>query len=309
MRRTTLLTAALLMLPASGMAQANSGATAACRPALEPMPGAFSTDTIFLTLDPGYGIKPLAEEMQQTALAVIADSLILPTPLPMPPIIGKTWTFQGSGPGGSQGFMGEAFVEFSGKGEVKRVGLSQSTLNSRLDDALVAAVKSGVNNGAFMAYQNATRGPGGFVFIGLRTIPLPQFREKAAEYVRQPLAGVALPQAEAPKKGGIATFPVRELQVPIVRLTSTAAVPGSGPKPVFPMQEREVRQDGFVHVEFVIGGDGRVLPGTFRLANAMTAGYARAVQHAIESFTFTPAMVDGCGVASRLTYSFTFDVD
>ena len=309
MRRTTFLMAALLVLPASGMAQDAKGGAPACRPALEPMAGAFTTDTLFLSLDPGYGIKPVAEEMQLTALSVIADSLALPTPLPMPPVIAKTFTFPGSGPGGAQGLMGEAFVELNGKGEVKRVGLSQSTLISRLDDALIAAVKSGVNNGAFMAYEQAARGPGGFVFIGLRTIPLPQFREKAAEYVRQPLAGVPLPQAEAPKKGAIATFPVRELRIPIVRLTSAPAVPGAGPKPVVPMRERESRQDGFVHVEFVIGADGRVLPGTFRLANAMTAGYARAVQRAVESYTFTPAMIDGCGVPARLSYSFTFDVD
>lgn len=309
MRRATILVTALLAMSASGAAQGGKGNAAACRPALEPIPGAFATDTLFLSLDPGYGIKPVAEEIQKTALSVIADSLLLPTPLPMPPVIGKTYTFPGSGPGGAQGLMGEAFVEFDGKGEVKRVGLSQSTLISRLDDALVAAVKSGVDNGAFMAYQDATRGPGGFVFIGLRTVPLPQFRETAAEYVRQPLSGVALPQAAAPTRGGTATFPVRELQIPIVRLSSPAAVPGSGPRPVFPMREREGRQDGFVHVEFVIGSDGRVLPGTFRLANAMTAGYARAVQRAIEGYTFTPAMIDGCGIPARLTYSFTFDVD
>ena len=310
MRRTITLLAVLLAVAAPGMALgANGSAGAACRPALEPIPDAFTTDTLFLVLDPGYGIKPLPEEMSLTALSVVADSLVLPTPLPMPPVIAKTYPFAGTGEGGAQGLMGEAFVEFNGKGEVKRVGLSQSTLISRLDEALVAAVKSGVNNGAFMAYEQATRGPGGFVFIGLRTVPVPEFREKAAEYVKQPLAGIALPQAPAPKKGAIATFPVRVLQIPIVRMTSAPAVPKPGPQPVFPLREREERQDGFVHVEFVIGADGRVLPGTFRLANAMTAGYARAVQRAIESYTFTPAMIDGCGVPARLSYSFTFDVD
>ncbi|NUQ21592.1 MAG: hypothetical protein HOQ09_11600 [Gemmatimonadaceae bacterium] len=308
MRHASLIAAAIVLAAAAPLAAQQSAGS--CRPALDPIPGAFQSDTIFLALDPGYGIKPLAPEIELTALSVIADSLVLPTPMPMPPVIAKTFSFEGGTMlGGTQGMMGEAFVEFNGKGEVKRVGLTQSSLVSRIDDALIAAVKSGVNNGAFMAYEKATRGPGGFVFIELRSIPLPPFREKAAEYVRQPLAGIPLPQNPAPKKGEIAQLPVRVIQVPVVRMTSHASIPGSGPHPAFPLQERQEGQDGFVHVEFVVGGDGRVLPGTFRLANAMTAGYARAVQHAVEGYTFTPAMVDGCGLPERLTYTFTFDVN
>jgi hypothetical protein len=169
-----LATAALL---ASPLAAQRPSAVPACK-SINLVQGNYSEDTLFLALDPGYGIKPVAPEVSQTSLAVIADSLVLPTPLPMPPVLVR-WTSMGGGEEtATLGLMAEAFVELDGKGKPKRAGLSQTSLSGPIDDALVAAVKAGMNNGAFMGFEKAARGPGGYVFVQLRTVPLPKFRRR-----------------------------------------------------------------------------------------------------------------------------------
>ncbi len=289
-----------------------TGADACARP-LEEIAGAYTVDSLLLALDPGYGIRPVDSTAALTALAVVNDHLALPAPLALPPVVvGWGPNPRGSGTAAIQGFMGEAFVEIDRHGKVKRSGLSQTTLVSTLDAALVSAVQQAANDGAFMAFQDNAHEHGGYVFVQLRTMPLPAFKQKAEDYKRPGSdALVPLPYSNEPtikKKGDAVTLPVRLLHVPFVSLTSPIAITKRGLDPVFPRDELEGRQDGFVNIEFVVGADGVAIPGTLRLANAMTAGYAKAVISALKDYRFKPAMAGSCPVASRETYTFTFDV-
>ena len=287
---------------------------ASCPAPLVPVPDTYGTDTLRLAIDPGYGIKPVDSTLALTALSVVNDNLALPSPLALPPVI--TGWYQGApggeSPVGTQGFMGEAFVDIERNGKVKRVGLTQTTLVPELDAALVAAVKKAADDGAFMAYQDAAHDHGGYVFVEMRTVPLPEFKEKPADYKRpDPDLGMPIPYSNEPKikkRGTIVMLPIRVLHIPIVRLTSPLEVTKRGPAPTFPLGELEGRQDGFVNVEFVVGTDGAVVAGTLRLANAMTAGYAKAVINSLDRYRFKPATAGNCPVAARETYTFTFDV-
>jgi hypothetical protein len=284
-----------------------------CAQPLEEIAGAYTVDSLLLALDPGYGIKPVDSTSALTTLSVINDHLTLPAPLALPPVVvGWGPNPKGSGKAAIQGFMGEAFVEIDRHGKVKRTGLTQTTLVSSLDAALVAAVQQAANDGAFMAYQDNAHEHGGYVFVQLRTMPLPAFNQKAEDYKR-PESGalVPLPYSNEPtikKKGDAVTLPIRLLHVPFVSLTSPIEITKRGPDPVFPSTELDGRQDGFVNIEFVVGADGVAIPGTLRLANAMTAGYAKAVISAMKDYRFKPAMAGSCPVASRETYTFTFNV-
>ena len=296
-------------------AQGATPPATSCPAPLEPS-GSFTADTLLLAVDPGYGIPPVDSMLALTALSVVGDALVLPSPLALPPVIVSTYsTGSGDAPqmvsGGAQGFMGEAFVEIDRNGKVKQVGLSQTTLVNAIDVALVDAVKKATDSGAFMAYQDAARGKGGFVFVLLRTMPLPAFKEKAEDYKRpESLSLVPAPYLTQTmkKKGDLVMLPVRALRVPVVRLTSALTITKRGPDPSFPFNELRGRQDGFVNVEFVVGADGAVVPGTLRLANAMTADYAKAVIKSLEDYRFKPAMAGACPVAARMTYTFTFNV-
>jgi len=318
MRRSSIrlvFTALTALLPAAVHAQSPTP-PASCPTQFVPVPNMFSADTLRLAIDPGYGIKPVDSTLALTALSVVNDHLSLPSPLALPPVITGWYSslpgVDGPSMAGTQGFMGEAFIDIQRNGKVKRVGLTQTTLVPELDAALVAAVKQAVDDGAFMAYQDAAHDHGGYVFVEMRTVPLPEFKEKAVDYKRpDPDAALPIPYSNEPKirkRGTIVTLPIRVLRIPIVRLTSPLEITKRGPAPTFPPGELEGRQDGFVNVEFVVGTDGSVVAGTLRLANAMTAGYAKAVINSLDRYRFKPATANDCPVAARETYTFTFEV-
>lgn len=318
------LPSVLLAIAVAGAARAAAGqgatpdaSAATCPAPLEELGGSYTTDTLTLAIDPGYGIKPVDSTIAMTALATVGDALALPAPLALPPVIVQ-WFHGGPGtaddqPGaGAQGFMAEAFVEMERTGKVKRVGLTQSSLVGSIDAALVAAVQKGADEGAFLAYKDGIIERSAYIFVQLRTMPIPTFTEKARDYTR-PQSDPLMPSQyghpdQVRKKGGVVVLPIRLLHVPLVRVTRQLMVAKRGPDPVFPTGELNGRQDGFVNVEFVVGADGKVVPGTLRLANAMTAGYAKAVINALDRYRFTPAMAGACPVAARYTYTFTFDV-
>ena len=323
MSRITLSSALLAVTVASAATTAtaqDAGAdakAASCPAPLEPLPGAYATDTLILAVDPGYGIKPIDSTVAMTVLATVGDALALPTPLPLPPVIVQWFragpsSAEDEAAGGAQGFMAEAFVEIERNGKVKRVGLTQTSLVGSIDATLVAAVRKAADEGAFLAYKEGITERSAYVFVQLRTMPIPTFTEKARDYTR-PDADPLVPtpyghQEQVRKKGSVVVLPIRVLRVPLVRLTSRLTVTKRGPDPVFPMGELRGRQDGFVNVEFVVGADGKVVPGTLRLANAMTAGYAKAVIDAMDRYRFKPAMAGACPIGARETYTFTFDV-
>ena len=318
------LHSALVSIALAGAASTGAGqgappnaSAATCPAPLEQLPGAYTTDTLILALDPGYGIKPIDSTIALTALATVGDALALPAPLALPPVIvqwfrGGPSTADDQPGGGAQGFMAEAFVEIERGGKVKRVGLTQTSLVGSIDAALVAAVQKAADEGAFLAYKDGIIDRSAYIVVQLRTMPIPTFTEKARDYTR-PESDPLVPtpygrQDQVKKKGGVVVLPLRVLHVPLVRLTSRLEVTKRGPDPAFPMGELNGRQDGFVNVEFVVGADGKLVPGTLRLANAMTAGYAKAVINALDRYRFKPAMAGACPVAARETYTFTFDV-
>ena len=308
-----LAAAASLAAGGAGAAAAQGAPAPSCAPTLEPS-GTFSADTLFLAIDPGYGIKPVDSAAALTALSVVGNALALPEPLTLPPAIMTTYSTGSDDAApmvssGAQGFMGEAFVEIQRNGDIKRVGLSQTTLVTGNDAALLDAVQKAADADAFKAYREAARGHGGFVFVLLRTIPLPAFKARAEDYkTREALALVPAPYTTPGlrKKGERVSMPIRALRIPAVKLDSPLSISRRGPDPSFPFDDYRERKDGFVNVEFVVGPNGAIVDGTLRLADALTAAYANAVIDALKEYRFSAAKAGGCPIAARMTYTFTF---
>lgn len=78
--------------------------------------------------------------------------------------------------------------------------------------------------------------------------------------------------------------------------------------PHYPLQLRERRVTGEVIAEYVVGTNGRVEPGTFRVVYATDAAFGRAVGEATRCFRFVPARVAGAPVAQLVQQPFTFDI-
>ncbi|HEX2718957.1 MAG TPA: hypothetical protein VHM67_14895, partial [Gemmatimonadaceae bacterium] len=242
-----------------------------------------------------------------------------PQPLPLPPIAGKLFGNRAEGKNDrnihhiSQAFAAEAVVLFGAKGEVKQVALTQTSLVSSVDAALVDGLKRAVAADALRPYAEAAKGIGGGVFVQLRTLPLPKFGDRVSmkdQFADRDRSLIAPPVRSERKmtRGGSAVLPLRVLRVPIVAATLAASERKSGPRPAFPQGELDRSFDGTVHVEFVIGTDGRVLPGTLRLADATTYGYAAALVRSLERSEWNPAMAGSCPVAQHMAYTFTFEV-
>ncbi|HEX2718193.1 MAG TPA: hypothetical protein VHM67_10965 [Gemmatimonadaceae bacterium] len=313
-RLTLCLTAALGFAAAPLAAQ-----SPACDSVFFPRESGWAQDTLFLGIDGGYGLRPVDEGQAQFTLTLLADSLRLPQPLPLPPIAGRLFGDRAEKKGDrnihhmSQAFAAEGVILFGTKGELKQVVLTQTSLVPTVDAALLDALKRAAAADVFRPYADAAKGVGGSVFVQLRTLPIPKFGERVSikdQFEARDRSLIAPPLRSERKmtRGGSATLPLRVLRVPIVAATAAASERKSGPRPAFPQGELDRSFDGTVHVEFVIGADGRVLPGTMRLADATTYGYAAALLRSLERSEWNPAMAGSCPVAQHMAYSYTFEV-
>jgi protein TonB len=79
-------------------------------------------------------------------------------------------------------------------------------------------------------------------------------------------------------------------------------------QPPYPASEEKLEREGKVTIRVTIGTDGRVKAAE-RVSAASEAFYAATERHALRSWRFSPAMVDGRPVESTkvLTVSFRLD--
>lgn len=82
----------------------------------------------------------------------------------------------------------------------------------------------------------------------------------------------------------------------------------SAPAPRYPVGLRTKRQSGAVQAEFVVGADGRVVPGSLRFVSATHLDFALSVAEALAEYRFLPATVGGCKVPQLLEMPFLYDV-
>ena len=293
--------------------------SASCDSVFFPRTQDWTQDTLFLAAEGGYGVRPVPDDQAQLALLLLTDSLKVPQPLALPPVAGKLFGLRPENREDrsihhvSQSLAAEAFVLLTARGEVKEIGLSQTSLVPDVDAALVDALRRAVPAGALKAYADAARGSGGAVFIQLRTLALPKFETRITlkEQIDARNRSALVPEIASARKmtrGGRATFPLRILRVPLVAATSAAAERKRGPSVTFPPGELSRSFDGTVHVEFVIGTNGKLVPGTMRLVDAATYGYAASVLRSLERYEWQPAMAGSCPIAQHMAYTFTFEV-
>src|SRR3712207_1191239 len=63
--------------------------------------------------------------------------------------------------------------------------------------------------------------------------------------------------------------------------------------PGYPQDLREANVEGEVLAHFVVGPDGRVVPGSFRALRSSHPGFERAVRLSLPNLRFKPATVGG----------------
>ena len=99
------------------------------------------------------------------------------------------------------------------------------------------------------------------------------------------------------------------LQLPTARFSSIVMANAEGSKPVrFPRELLSAGMEGRVTIQFVVGRDGRIVPGTIRLLGTTDRGFAAGVYRATEGLRFVPGEIARCPVPVLAVQSFEFRI-
>lgn len=119
--------------------------------------------------------------------------------------------------------------------------------------------------------------------------------------------GVAGGTGDADSKGtvgGLSNQPYFEFQV------EEAAFPSGGnPTPEYPNSMRELGMTGRVVVQFVVGANGRVEPGSIKIMESTNSAFAAAVREVLPRHRFSPAKIGGKAVRQIVQQPFIFRLD
>jgi protein TonB len=80
------------------------------------------------------------------------------------------------------------------------------------------------------------------------------------------------------------------------------------PTPQYPAELRQREVPGRVRLEFVVGPDGRVEPGSIRVLSVTHGDFARAAIAAMKDAQYEPGLRDGARVRVRMTHVLQFRV-
>ncbi|CAN5721663.1 hypothetical protein BH23GEM1_BH23GEM1_06260 [soil metagenome] len=101
--------------------------------------------------------------------------------------------------------------------------------------------------------------------------------------------------------GGLSTQPYFEFQV-----EQPASPSGGNPQPEYPSSMRESGMTGRVVVQFVVGANGRVEPGSIKVLESTNSAFAAAVREVLPRHRFSPAKIGGTAVRQIVQQPFVF---
>lgn len=116
--------------------------------------------------------------------------------------------------------------------------------------------------------------------------------------------GVAGGTGDANSKGtaaGLSNQPYFEFQV-----EDAASPSGDNPAPEYPSSMRESGVTGRVVVQFVVGANGRVEPGSIKVLESTNPAFAAAVRQVLPRHRFSPAKIGGQSVRQIVQQPFVF---
>src|SRR5688500_7509400 len=116
--------------------------------------------------------------------------------------------------------------------------------------------------------------------------------------------GVEGGTGDANSKGteaGLSNQPYFEFQV-----EEAASPSGGNAQPQYPESMRESGMTGRVVVQFVVGANGRVEPGSIKVLESTNSAFAAAVREVLPRHRFSPAKIGGTAVRQIVQQPFVF---
>jgi hypothetical protein len=277
-------------------------ATAACVPASPTGVAALEgrTNVLYATAELGYKAPDSVRLYTAYLLEEFAKEFRYPTPHAF-----TAWSSLDSltPAEASPVLAGEAMVVIRPTGEVRNIALTQTSLHPAIDAALIAALRKAVESDEILPPSSLKIRNDFTLYIALTFEP---------ELDLIPGAVYDRPSQTKPLTPARRTVrqPLIKFQVPAARFSAPLRADQNASKPVrFPPDLVAMARDGDVTVQFVVGPDGRITPGTVRIIGATERGFANGVIRALGGLRFFPGEIGGCPVSVLATQSFSFRID
>jgi TonB family protein len=197
----------------------------------------------------------------------------------------------------------EAMVVIRPDGRLRSLALTQTSLSPAIDAAFESALRKAAQT-ATLPVPSALRIRNDItLYFALTLEPALDLMSPSAS----PKPSLTPPLTPPRRTVELALL---RLEVPSARFSRVVLPDQKRSKPVrFPPELLAAAKDGDVTIQFVVGRDGSVIPGTVRLIGATERGFANLVVRTLKDLRFFPAEIDGCPVPVLVTQSFSFRID
>jgi len=290
-----LLLCAAQIAGAQSTPPASSATACAAPPAAEPGVNG-RTRTLFAVAELGHQAPDTARVYAMFLLDELQRAFTLPTPLGF-----TAWTEDSTEPDVALPVLAaEAMVVVRADGQVKQVALTQTSLLRSVDTAFEAALRTAAQSEWMPKPSGLRVGEDLTLFIALTFEPTTKWPGTTTlKWLGDSLALARRAVAH----------PLVRLQLPGARFSARAhAKPSRSASPKYPRHLAAADKGGEVRIEFVVGGNGRAVPGTVRLIGATDRGFADAVFASVNKLRFSPAQIGGCPVPSLVRQAFEFTI-
>ena len=263
-----------------------------------PAAGETRTRTLYVTAELGYEAPDTARFAAISLLNEIAKTFSLPTPVSF-----ASWSAVDTldKHAAVPTVANEARVVVSPDGRLRSIAINQTSLVGAIDAALEAAIRAALDGGGVRppAALGVEKDQTFFVRLTFDPFPVPAWADDARLRER---TGRSRP---IPR---IVEMPLATLQLPSTRLSALPEVDRKSWK--FPRRPHSRdNTDASVALEYVVGRNGRVAPGTIRIVGATERPFAAAVIRNVEDLRYSPGRIGDCPVAVLMATLTSIEVE
>jgi hypothetical protein len=252
---------------------------------VENGPVEMRTRTLYAVAELGHRMPDTTKLYATFLLEEVAKAFRLPTPLGF-----TAWASADSfrTDAAIPVIANEMMVVVRDNGELRSTALTQSSLIGAIDAALDTAVRVALKSGAIPSPSSLRVRNDVTLYLALTFDPdldLERLEDAKLPYWSKP----ATPPRRTVKS------PIARIQLPTGRFSSPPRYDsGNSKRIVFPDELLKMGVDGDVTIQYVVGRDGRVTPGSIRLIGATDRGFADRFLRALKDIRYFPAEIAGC---------------
>jgi TonB family protein len=194
----------------------------------------------------------------------------------------------------------EAALTVGVEGELTSVALTQSSLVTAVDSALLSALRTAVQSGGVLPPVVHGIGKPLVIYVGLTLDPT---------HRPAPPRGKTSPSRPVVPMRRTTALPVQMLELPVRRFSTLPEVDVERSARVeYPEELTRARLEGEVEFEFVVSHDGSVIPQTIRVIGATERRLAAMAIEAAKGMRVFPGTIKGCPVAVLTAQRMIFGV-